>query len=97
MPTYKFAESAKTDLEGIIDYTLHIWGSKQALLYLDQLEALVQSLSEAPKIGKQNDELQPGLLVFPYREHRIYYLKQPHGITIIRVLHARMDAEKHFD
>lgn len=97
MPTYKFAESAEADLDEIINYTLQTWGQQQALTYIDGLEALAASLAELPKTGKKCDELASGLLVFPYREHLIYYFEQPHGITIARVLHRRMGASRHFD
>jgi toxin ParE1/3/4 len=35
------------------------------------------------------------LLSFPYESHILYYMKQSHGITIVRVLHQRMDPMKY--
>lgn len=43
----------------------------------------------------RRDALFAGLLSFPYLSHILYYVEQPHGITIIRVLHKRMDPERH--
>ena len=31
----------------------------------------------------------------PYVSHIVYYVKQPHGITVIRALHKRMDPKLH--
>lgn len=97
MPNYKFAESAEADLANIIDYTVQTWGQQQALIYIDGLETLAMALADTPKLGKSCDDLTPGLLVFPYQEHFIYYIEQSDGITIARVLHKRMDQDRHFD
>lgn len=95
MPRYDFAEQAERDLEAIIDYTLEHWGQRQATDYLNQLETLAETLAERPDIGVKRDALFDGLISFPYRSHILYYVKQRHGITIVRVLHKRMDPERH--
>jgi toxin ParE1/3/4 len=95
MPHYKFTEQAERDLEAITDYTLGNWSHRQADIYLDGLEALAQKLADTPGLGTHRDTLIPGLLSFPYVSHILYYLKESHGITVIRVLHQRMAPERH--
>jgi toxin ParE1/3/4 len=92
---YKFTEEAERDLEEITDYTLRQWDVAQTLTYLDGLEALGQLLADTPDLGTKRDAISKGLLSFPYESHILYYIKQPHGITIVRVLHQRMDPVKH--
>ena len=95
MPEYRFTPEAENDLQQIIDYTLEQWGKAQARDYVDGLEALAGQLADNPGLGTDRDQLIQGLLSFPYESHVLYYLRQAHGITIIRVLHKRMDAQKH--
>jgi toxin ParE1/3/4 len=95
MPGYRFAWAAEEDLEGIVDYTLQRWGVDQASQYLDGLEQQAQSLAGNPKIGKSCDDLGTGLQFFPYQSHVLYYLEEPHGITIVRVLHESMNPSLH--
>jgi len=94
-PCYQFSEIAERDLEEIIDYTFRQWGALQTNAYLDGLEALGQLLAENPDLGTRRDQLHQGLLSFPYESHILYYVKQPAGITIVRVLHRSMDPVKH--
>ena len=95
MPHYKFTEHTERDLESITDYTLENWGKRQAVTYLNGLEELAQNLADSPEIGKDRDALIKGLISFPYVSHILYYTKQSHGITVIRVLHKRMDPQRH--
>ncbi len=95
MPDYRFTPEAEADLQGIIDYTIAQWGKAQAHKYLDGLEERAAQLAERPGLGTDRNPLINGLLSFPYESHVLYYLRQDHGITIIRVLHKRMDPERH--
>ncbi len=95
MPRYEFTDQAESDLDSITDYTLEQWGKDQAIQYIDGLESLAQTLVENPDIGVHRKHLFEGLMSFPYVSHILYYVKQPHGITIIRVLHQRMDPKRH--
>lgn len=94
MADYKFTEKAERDLEGIIDYTHQQWSELQAH-NLNGLETRGQLLAENPDLGAKREGIFAGLHSFPYGSHILYYLKQPHGITIMRVLHKQMDPMKH--
>ena len=95
MADYKFTEEAEHDLESIIDHTHQQWGELQTHTYLDGLEARGQLLADNPDLGVKREDFFEGLLSFPYESHILYYLNQPHGITIVRVLHKQMDPMKH--
>lgn len=95
MPTYEFAAAAEADLADIVDYTRHKWDTAQAIKYIDGLESLAQSLAEASTLGKACDDLFTGLRAFPYQSHVLYYLTQPHGIIVVRVLHKSMNVNLH--
>lgn len=95
MPTYNFSKRSEADLEAIVRYTLDNWGAKQASSYIDGLEIRAQSLADGPNIGKSYGDLATGLRGFVYQSHVIYYLEAEHGITIVRVLHQRMNPTLH--
>ncbi len=95
MPEYRFTPEARDDLQSIIDYTINHWSKEQAHKYIDGLEELAARLARKPHIGINRDALMKGLISFPYVSHVLYYVAQPHGITIIRVLHKSMDAQRH--
>jgi toxin ParE1/3/4 len=91
---FLFTERAENDLEDIIDYTLIEWGSVQSHHYVDGLEELSQLLADNPSVGTSRDSLSKGVMSFSYRSHILYYIKQRHGITIVRVLHKVMGSHK---
>ncbi len=95
MASYVFTDKAERDLETIIDFTVERWGTFQAIQYIDGLEGIAQTLADNPDIGLKRDALSAGLLSFPYQRHILYYIKDIHGVSIIRVLHASMDSVKH--
>jgi toxin ParE1/3/4 len=95
MPTADFTDKAEHDLERIIDFTVKRWGSSQAIEYIDALEELAQTLADNPDIGTARDKLSAGLFSFSHQSHMLYYMKNIHGVTIIRVLHASMDPINH--
>ena len=95
MPHYKFTEQAEHDLDAIVEYTLENWGQSQAIKYVDGLEALLVNLALTPSLGVSQDGVFKDLLSFPYVSHVVYYVKNLDGVTVIRILHKRMDTKRH--
>lgn len=94
MPRYRFTKPAQDDLESNIDYALDRWGVDQANTYIDGLERLAQTLAGTPKPAKFYRE---PLRVFSYQKHDLYFIEEPEGITIIRVLHVNMNPSHHIE
>lgn len=97
MSVYKFTDKAEEDLADIIDYTGATWSAVQAVRYIDGLGVLAENLAQTPELGKSRDDLHEGLIAFPYERHLLFYRKERHGITIVRILHASMDTPNHLD
>lgn len=93
--SYQFTEVAEADLEKIFDHSALTWGPEKANSYLDGLESRAQILADNPDLGTSREELHSKILSFPYESHVLYYQKRRSGITIVRVLHQRMDPLKH--
>ena len=92
----KYSAAAEADLNDILDYTIQTRGVEQALKYIDGLEERVKSLAEHPAIGRPCNDLYKSLRAFPYESHTLFYIEDKSGITIVRVLHGRMNPALHF-
>ncbi len=76
-------------------YTENRWGKPQRNHYLKQLDDAFRLIVKNPDIGKDSSHVLPGYRSFQQGSHIIFY-KTTSAIEIIRVLHERMDVEKHF-
>jgi antitoxin ParD1/3/4 len=46
-------------------------------------------------LGRSIHHIRPGYFRFPHASHTVFYVNIPDGIRVIRVLHQRMDPERH--
>lgn len=95
MKNYHLSLEAENDLDEIWFFGLDKWGLRQADSYRDQLMKIIQSLSESPQWGKEQNFIAKGLRSYPSGSHRVFYMPSTHFITVIRVLHQSMDTERH--
>lgn len=95
MPRYELTLDAEDDLREIIAYSQETWGGLQTIRYIDGLESLAGRLAAYPKMGSNRSALLEGVLSFPYQSHTLFYLEESFGITILRILHQRMDVQRH--
>lgn len=91
MPAIEFTDEAESDLADIVQFTLSTWGVDQATRYIDGLDRLTSQLAEQPAMGTGCEDLAKGLSGFPYQSHVLYYLARPGRLTVVRVLHKRMN------
>lgn len=93
---YVLSDEADNDLNDIFDYTAQDHGFDQAILYLMAFESIFKSLVNNPKIGRQRDEIKPGLYSLTEQQHVVFYTILKKKIRIIRVLHGRKDIPNQF-
>lgn len=86
---------AESDLIDIWQYGFAEWGAQQADKYLDELDTCIKSLAEHPEMGSNRDYVRAGYRVLFANRHVVYYTVTPSAVHIVRVLHARMDPERH--
>jgi toxin ParE1/3/4 len=60
------------------------------------LTATFQALAESPKSAPACDHIREGYRRRVVGRHMIYFRVMPYGSAVIRVLHERMDAPRHF-
>lgn len=94
MPRYDFSHRALTDLLEIARYTRKNWGLKQARLYRQELELGIQKLALSPELGPLRGDIAPLVRAFPVARHVAYYVPDEDGITVLRILHPRMNADR---
>ena len=83
-------------MEAVWFYSLAEWGAEQTDRYIDDLTAAFEFLADSPKAGTQCDNIRAGYRKYPVIRHVVYYRETSYGIEIMRVLHDRMLATRHF-
>jgi toxin ParE1/3/4 len=86
---------AKSDLISIARYTQKEWGIGQRDLYLRNLDKAFHELSELPGKGRKCDHIIFGYRSYRVGKHVIYFRQLENDIEIVRILHERMDVDRH--
>jgi toxin ParE1/3/4 len=86
---------AQDDLDEIWDYTADGWGLDQAETYIRQLWKDIQTVADRPSLGRECSEVRPGYRKYPSGSHVVFYRLTDDGIDVVRILHERMDYERH--
>lgn len=98
MTRYVLSPAAQADLERIWDYTCERWDGDQAEAYVREVQRAINRLVDNPLIGRQCDEVRVGYRKHAVGSHTLYYRIIDGGvIDIVRVLHKRMDVDRHLD
>ncbi|HEX8614433.1 MAG TPA: type II toxin-antitoxin system RelE/ParE family toxin [Telluria sp.] len=95
MAEYRLSPAARADLESIWRHTFDRWGIEQAERYIDTLTQAFDDLAETPGIARTCDNIRQGYRRFVVEKHTVYFRITRWGISIIRVLHVKMDAPRH--
>ena len=64
--------------------------------FLDEIEETSRKLVQLTSMGRNRDELYPGLKSFPVGKYIIFYLPISDGLEIVRILHGMRDIDIFF-
>lgn len=92
MAEYRLTPAAERDLEAIWIYTFQEWGAAQANSYIDIVTTAFAELTRSPKTAPICDHIRSGYRRRSVERHVIYFRVTAYGISIVRILHDRMDA-----
>lgn len=98
MSRYVLSPAARNVLEQIWEHPCTRWGDDQAEEYVREIQRAIDRVVDNPLIGRACDEVRPG-----YRKHavgsRTLYYRIAGGdvINVVRILHQRMDVDRHLD
>ena len=89
-----FSPAAVADLDGIWDYTVEQWGLDQAEHYIDSIRDACIGLANGEKQGRIVGARE-GYLQYAVMRHLVFFREVGAGVTVVRVLHQRMDPGRH--
>ena len=95
MAQFVLRSKAKEDLLSIGRYTEWKWGIEQRNRYLNQIDDSFPLLAEDPAKGRKCDDIRQGYFKYGVGKHFIYFRNMEAGIEIVRILHQRMDVDRH--
>jgi toxin ParE1/3/4 len=85
---------AEFDLEEIWLYTVQHWSVDQTDRYVRDLLDTMQALARGRKSG-QVCTVREGYFRYSAGSHIVFYRQTPGTLNVVRVLHQRMDIERH--
>ena len=97
MNRYVLSPAARADLEQIWDYTCQRWDDDQAGEHVREIQRAIERVVDNPMIGRACDELRPGYRKHAVGSHTLYYRIVGDVIDVVRILHQRMDVDRHLD
>lgn len=97
MTRYVLSPAARADLDEIWDFTRDLWGDDQAKNYVREIERAILRVAGTPMIGRACDEVRPGYRRHAVGSHTLYYRVIGDVIGVVRILHKRMDVDRHLD
>ncbi len=87
---------AKSDLSDIWDYTVAEWGIEQAEKYVRELWATMQAQTCDLSTATDISDVRKGYRKVRSGSHVIFFKLTDDGIDVVRILHQKMDFERHF-
>ncbi|NOX67823.1 MAG: type II toxin-antitoxin system RelE/ParE family toxin [Gammaproteobacteria bacterium] len=95
MMKWRISGPARHDLGGVWAYTASTWGVEQADRYVDSLTMRMAWLSKNEAEWHKRGDIRDGLFAYPEGRHVIFFEASVDILSVIRVLHQRMDVVRH--
>jgi toxin ParE1/3/4 len=92
---FELSKLALKDLDDIWNYTCKHWSKNQANKYYNELFKVINEICNNEEIGKPIDHIKKGHRIVNVKSHIIIYKTKRITICIDRILHNKMNIEKH--
>ncbi|RQS03226.1 type II toxin-antitoxin system RelE/ParE family toxin [Burkholderia sp. Bp9002] len=92
--TVRLTPLAEADLEEIWTYTYETWSLEQAEHYVGELVTALERLARREWVGRPS-RARDGYLRYLVGAHVVFYRETAETLDVIRVLHQRMDVDRH--
>lgn len=89
MAEHRKTRAAERDIEDIAFYGIQKFGVAQAQSYHEGLEARLAAISANPLQYQAVDHIRAGYRRSVYGSHSIYFVIEPEGVLIVRILRAQ--------
>jgi toxin ParE1/3/4 len=90
-----FAPRAARDIDQIYDFTAERWGAARAESYIGAVRGRCEALARGEVRGRDASHIRAGYRRLNADSHVIFYRPVGDGIEIVRILHGRMDFNRH--
>lgn len=95
MKRFVLTPAAQADIEAIWDYSARRWGEDQAVRYVQAIRDTCQELVAGTRASRPVD-IRPGYSRCQSGSHTLYFKISDTGqMVVVRILHQRMDADRH--
>ena len=94
---FEISKLALQDLNDIWEYSAEQWSKQQANNYYNEIIEVIQEICNNSEIGKTIDYIKKGHRTINVKSHMIVYKINENIIYIDRILHQKMDIEKHLN
>lgn len=88
---FRLTEPAIQDIEQMADYLARQSGLDQGERFLNKLDAKFSKIAQFPNLGRQRDEILPGLRSLPMDNYLILYMLIGQDVEIFRVVSGYRD------
>ena len=101
MKSVVYAPAALDSFDGILEYTADTFGEAQAVTCSDQLVARIEALASAGPRARPCTFLMrgnadaAGLSYYREASHFLILLETADTLTVVEILHGRMDLDRH--
>ena len=85
-PQFRLTQPAIQDIEEIADYIANQSGLEHGDRFLAKLNAKFSKITQFPNLGRQRDEILPGLRSLSIDHYLIFYIVSQAGVDILRVV-----------
>jgi toxin ParE1/3/4 len=93
-----YTPRARDDLAEIWDYTAERWGTAQAERHVRAIDATAKAVAAGEAPARDLSEARPGYRRAVSGSHLIILRDGDEGaLVVVRVLHRRMDIDRHLD
>ncbi|MCC7123988.1 MAG: type II toxin-antitoxin system RelE/ParE family toxin [Acidobacteria bacterium] len=86
---------ARADLKSIRRYSQKTWGPDRTAQYMAALRDTMKGLRAGTITGRNRDDIRPGLQMATSGRHSVFFEAEQMRILVVRVLHDRMDYQRH--
>jgi toxin ParE1/3/4 len=88
---FRLTEPAIKDIEEIADYIAQQSGLRESELFLSKLDAKFVKIAQFPNLGRQRDEILPGIRSLSVDSYLILYMPIGQDVEIFRVISGYRD------
>ena len=92
---WRISGPARRDLDNIWAYTASTWSVERADRYIDTLITRIVWLSKNEALWIVRDDIRSDIFSYHEGRHVIIFKATSDALSIVRVLHDRMDVRRH--